>query len=274
RERVAAYMNKATKEAKVHTSWVNPNEQYDAAVREFVFRVLANDPADPFLCDLQPLLRRVAYFGRFNALAAAPLKIIAPGVPDIYQGNELWDLSLVDPDNRHPVDFDARQRILEQLRRRLAEPGQQARQALLHELLTCAHDGRVKLLVVYAALQLRARLPELFESGSYEALQATGERAQHAVAFARVLGQKAVVIVVPRLVVQLAHGQLLPPQGPEVWGDTYLSLPPQAAKWRLRDVFTSELILPEERNGEPALPLGGLTRQFPLALLERVPEGQ
>src|SRR5262249_10197425 len=104
RERIAAYMQKATKEAKVHTSWVNPNEEYDAAVTQFVARLLPDAEGDPFLTELLGLQRRLAYFGYFNSLAQVLLKLTSPGVPDVYQGTEVWDFSLVDPDNRRPVD--------------------------------------------------------------------------------------------------------------------------------------------------------------------------
>src|SRR5262249_29388239 len=125
RERVAAYMQKATKEAKVHTSWVNPNEEYDDAVRQFVFRVLPDSPDDPFLKDLLALQRKVAFFGCFNSLAQVLLKLTCPGVPDFYQGSELWDLSLVDPDNRRPVDYRRRRELLSALQGRIAAAGEE-----------------------------------------------------------------------------------------------------------------------------------------------------
>ncbi|MBV8857291.1 MAG: malto-oligosyltrehalose synthase, partial [Acidobacteria bacterium] len=123
RERIAEYMQKATREAKVHTSWINPNEEYDAAVREFVGRLLRGGDGDAFLQDFLPLQRRVAFFGYFNALAQVLLKLTSPGVPDLYQGSELWDLSLVDPDNRRPVDYRRRREVLAGLRERIGVAG-------------------------------------------------------------------------------------------------------------------------------------------------------
>src|SRR5205823_2953976 len=120
RERMTAYMLKAIKEAEVHTSWVNPNAEYEEATRTFVTQVLSEDPADAFRLDFAGLQRRVAFFGQVNGLSQVLLKLTSPGVPDVYQGQELWDFSLVDPDNRRPVDYDRRRALLADLRERIA----------------------------------------------------------------------------------------------------------------------------------------------------------
>ena len=195
-DRAVAYMEKATKEAKVHTSWTEPNGAYDDAVAEFVHEVYAD--AD-FGIDLEGFVARLVEPGRVNALAQTLVRLTAPGVPDTYQGTELWDLSLVDPDNRRLVDFDER-------RRALAE-------GPIHP----------KLLVTHRALQLRKEHPDLLGPGaSYEPLVATGASADHVVAFLRGGG---CAVVVPRLVLGLAARR---------WRDTTLELP--AGEWR--DVLT------------------------------------
>ena len=157
--RISAYIAKATKEAKVHTSWVNPNEDYDRALSKFVSAILKPGSHLRFLNKFAPLLQRVAYYGQFNALAQLLLKLTAPGVPDIYQGNERWDFSLVDPDNRRPVDYEQHRQLLDGLKRRVAQaegepPGGDLR-ALAQELVEQSADGRIKLFVTYRTLDFR-----------------------------------------------------------------------------------------------------------------------
>jgi (1->4)-alpha-D-glucan 1-alpha-D-glucosylmutase len=261
-ERVAQYMQKATREAKLHTSWINPNEEYDAALAEFVQAILSPATAGPFLDDLAGFARRVAAFGRVNSLAQTLLKLSAPGVPDTYQGAELWDLSLVDPDNRRPVDYELRRRHLAELRERSADDS--ARQKLAAELLAHSRDGRVKLYLTAEALRHRREHPRLYADGSYTALEATGAKAAHVCAFARALNAEAAIVVAPRLVVGLTGGDEAPPVG-AVWGDTALALPPELAGARLRDVLSGRVHAPGA-----ALPLAELLGTLPVALLERV----
>ncbi len=199
--RMLAYAEKALREAKVHTSWTSMNAEYEAAVRRFVEATLGSRP---FLDVLVPLARRVAHAGRISSLAQVALKCAAPGVCDIYQGCELWDLSLVDPDNRRPVDFGLRARMLEGLERRLAE-GPAARAALAREVTTPDGllDGRAKLLLLREGLRLRRAQPRLFREGSYEPLEAQGLHSAHVVAFARRLDGRTLLCAVPRLVMRL-----------------------------------------------------------------------
>ncbi|HET7824595.1 MAG TPA: malto-oligosyltrehalose synthase, partial [Anaeromyxobacter sp.] len=182
--RIQAYMEKALREAKRHTSWTSPNEPYEAAVRGFVERVLSSGE---FLADLRAVAGRMAHAGRISSLAQVAVKCAAPGVPDVYQGCELWDLSLVDPDNRRPVDFALRARALEEIEREL-ERGAAARAALARRLSSDEglKDGRAKLLLLRVALHLRQALRELFLGGDYLPLLADGPLARHVFAFARV----------------------------------------------------------------------------------------
>jgi (1->4)-alpha-D-glucan 1-alpha-D-glucosylmutase len=280
RERVAAYMQKATKEAKVHTSWVNPNEEYDAAVQQFVFRLLpdprsACEPAagwpargsgDPFLDELLAFQRRVAFFGYFNSLAQVLLKLTCPGVPDLYQGTELWDLSQVDPDNRRPIDYRIRREMLAELRHRIDGAGHDLTK-LTDELLAGLPDRRIKLFLVHQTLSFRRAHPEVFARGEYLPLEAVGARRDHVCAFARSAEDGTVLVIVPRLVVGLTGGDERPPLGLEVWGKTRLLLPPELASRRYRNIFTGEVLAPGSHEGLADSLLGKALGRFPVALL-------
>jgi (1->4)-alpha-D-glucan 1-alpha-D-glucosylmutase len=260
RGRIVDYMQKATKEAKVHTSWINPNEGYDRAVRRFVEHLLPDSGQSPFLGGLLALQRRVAYFGRFNSLSQVLLKLTSPGVPDLYQGCELWDYSLVDPDNRRPIDYRRRREILAELAQRIARERGRAR--LANELVASAQDGKIKAYVIHQALNFRRDHEALFRQGDYLPLEATGPQCDHVCAFARCTGGEFVLVVVPRLVVRLAGGVEQPPLGPGVWVDTLLHLPPHLANRDYANVFTGEKLSPGD-----SLLLGELLGRFPVALL-------
>lgn len=256
-ERIVAYMLKAAREAQVQTSWINPNAEYEDALIGFVRAVLDPDTGREFQEAMAPLRRLVARVGIVNSLAAQLLKLTAPGVPDIYQGTELWDFSLVDPDNRRPVDFTLRQRLLRELRR--------PSRALATELLDSAEDGRIKLYVTLRALTCRRDLPDLFTEGAYLPLEMSGSHAARVVAFARRLGDPEAIVAVPRLVAGLMREGAMPLG--EVWGDTRLCLPPDAAGARYQNVFTGESLVP---SGDGlALRCADLFASFPVALLRR-----
>ncbi|MBV8979910.1 MAG: malto-oligosyltrehalose synthase, partial [Acidimicrobiia bacterium] len=233
-DRAIEYMTKATKEAKVHTSWVEPNSSFDEALAAFIKELLSDDQ---FLADLDGFVAPLVAPGRVNSLAQQLLKLTSPGVPDIYQGTELWDLSLVDPDNRRPVDYDVRRRLLASR----ADPATVWRDE--------AGSGLPKLLLTQRALHLRQRMPSAFGPDStYEPLEVRGELADHVVAFVRQGAGGAVVTVVPRLVLQL-----------DDWRGTEVRLP--AGDWR------------SELGGIPVgggwVPVGELFADFPVALLSR-----
>ena len=258
---MGAYMQKAIKEAKVHTSWVNPNEAYDHAVSKFVKEVLIADPENRFLSDFMQFHRRVAYPGMLNSLAQTLLKIASPGVPDFYQGTELWDFSLVDPDNRRPVDFGKRIKLLEELKQR----EQENRPALIQELLNRWVDGKIKLYTTHKGLSFRRSHKSLFEEGNYIPIDAFGGAKDHVCAFARRTGQAWVLVVAPRLITKLLRGEK-PPLGQETWGSSALVLPEDTPESWL-NIFTGEelkVTLSEQRK---LLPLASALQSFPLALL-------
>jgi (1->4)-alpha-D-glucan 1-alpha-D-glucosylmutase len=258
-------MEKATREAKVHTSWVNPNEAYDTAVRRFVEGILDPRRSKRFLESLAAVAGKMAYFGRLNSLAQTLVKLTAPGVPDLYQGCELWDLSLVDPDNRRPVDYDLRRRLLDDLRARV---GAGDRAALAADLLATAADGRVKLYVTSEALSLRRERPGLFAGAEYLPLEAEGAQVAHVVAFARRGAGAEAVTVVPRLCLRLAGGEQRPPLG-ELWGETWLHLPHAAPGARYIERHTGAALSVGERDGQAGLWMREVLATFPVALLER-----
>jgi (1->4)-alpha-D-glucan 1-alpha-D-glucosylmutase len=254
-ERVQAYMAKAVREAKEQTSWRRPDEDYEQAVSAFI-DLLMQEVGRPGLAeDVGSFAQRVAPHGALNSLTQLLLKVTAPGIPDIYQGTELWSFTLVDPDNRQPVDYEERRALLHGLEPLLERPEAEAVRALLDGW----QDGRIKLLVTALALRCRRRHHELFRDGALLPLEAHGERADHVVAFARYDGRNACIIVLPR------WSALLATQGwpvDETWGDTSITLPPLLRRaWR-------NALSGETAEVSGPLRLSALFRCVPLALLE------
>ena len=209
RDRVVAYMTKALREAKVHTSWVRPDEEYENAVTRFVDAILDRQRPSPFLQTFLPFQKRVAELGIYNSLAQLLIKMTAPGVPDFYQGTELWDLSLVDPDNRRAVDYAERTASLESL-----NAG-----ADVDELFATRANGRIKQFAIARALATRAAHRDLYERGEYVPLETAGAGRECLFAFARRLGDRMAITCVPRLIATLTPDASAPPFG-AVWGDT------------------------------------------------------
>jgi len=262
RERIAAYMLKALREAKEHTSWLNPDETYEAAVLRFVEGVLDRRRPQPFFRAFIPFQRRVSELAIYNSLAQLLIKVTAPGVPDFYQGTELWDLNLVDPDNRRPLDYDRRRRLLTDIGCATAE-----------ELLEKRKDGRVKLFVMKQALAMRRDWRDLFEHGGYVPLQAAGARRDNVFAFARPHGDVLAITAVPRLIASVIPDAIEPPLA-GVWQDTRLDLTPIASLVcgrALRDAFTGTILRPVADAGALTMPLSTLFAGFPVALLVPCP---
>ncbi|MBN2579612.1 MAG: malto-oligosyltrehalose synthase [Pirellulales bacterium] len=266
RDRIAAYMEKASREAKVHTSWINPHQAYDAAVRDFVHRLLGGDPEDAFLADLVPFSRRVAFFGRLGALSQTLLKLACPGVPDFYQGTELWNFRLVDPDNRRNVDYPLRHKLLtELLQEESASPTQ--RTSLLNQLLVHGEDGRLKLFVISRMLHFRRDHRTLFDAGEYLPLDCEGKRARHVCAFARRHDDEVLIVVAPRCLVGLTGGTEKLPLGKSVWEDTRVTVPGEFSLHRLQNLLTGELPTFKKQKNHWELPLARILKQFPIAAL-------
>ncbi len=267
-------MHKAIKESKLHTSWITPNPDYESAVARFVVDTLSGRSAAAFCASFVPFVRHVALAGMTNSLAQLVLKIGSPGVPDFYQGTELWDLSLVDPDNRRPVDFAARQRLLQELEpwlgadHRGGPDDSAARAEAVSAMLDTWPDGRIKLFITALGIRLRRAWPDLFLAGTYDPLTAHGPGAAHVVAFARQHGARALVIVVPRLTTQIQPAREALPIGREVWRDTTVRLPAALAECAWRDVVTGRRFQPASAgSGPPVLPVAEVLATCPVAML-------
>ena len=257
--RLRDYLLKAAREAKQDTSWTNPNPRWDEALGHFVDAVLDPARSGEFLRDFEAFHAGLVPFGILSSLAQTLIKITAPGVPDFYQGAELWDLSLVDPDNRRPVDFAVRRRMLETLSAEIDAAPDLA--PLARDLMRAPADGRVKLFVIYQALGVRRRRAELFARGDYRPLAVHGASAEHVFAFARTGPGGPTVTIVPRL---LAARGAADPVGEAYWTDTRVALPPEVSG-PMRNAFTGALV---EAEGERQLRVGRVLADFPLALLE------
>lgn len=256
RERIEAYMVKALREAKVNTSWVNPRPDYEERVLAFVRDTLAENARNPFVEDLDELARSIARPGFLNSLGQTLLKLTCPGVPDTYQGNELWDFSLVDPDNRRPVDYALRRKLLAELEEEVAD--EKNLPALLQSLCDNIEDGRAKLYLTWRALHCRAELPKLFAEGAYVPLEVRGARAEHVCAFARRRDSSLVVTIVGRWFTSLGVAGW--PRALLDWQDTSIVLP--AAQYR--NVLTGEAL---QCDGNAPASVGTALGRFPIALL-------
>ncbi|HJV35365.1 malto-oligosyltrehalose synthase [Geomonas sp.] len=265
RNRIREYVIKAIREAKINTSWVSPNGPYEEAVLSFVNRLL-NDRDSIFLREFIPFQRRIARCGMFSSLSQVLLKMTSPGVPDFYQGSELWELSLVDPDNRHPVDYGKRKEMLAGLKAREQEVGAAE---LFRELLEQSSDGRVKLYLIYRVLNYRKGNRGPFDRGDYVQVGATGERSRHLCAFARRSEGGSFLTVVPRLLGTLLREPEGWPLGEEAWLDTFLVLP-EGSPRRFRNVLTDQENEAVERDGHWGLPVAELFAAVPVALLEGI----
>ncbi len=260
--RIAAFMQKAVREGKERSSWGNPNAAYEEAVERFVHAALQVSSTNGFpAAFVQFLHRYIARFGAINSLAQTLLKLTVPGVPDTYQGGELWDLSLVDPDNRRPVDYATRRRLLAELQAGLrgTDHNAEARAHFLGEVAARWQDGREKLLLITEVLRLRRQHADLFARGAYAPIRADGERANHVCAFVRHRDRAAIVTIVPRLSAKLA-ASADERADHDPWRGTVLRLP--AGRW-------SELFSGRDFEAGPQ-PVREVLRHFPVALLERV----
>jgi len=261
RDRIEAYMIKALREAKEHSSWVNVNSDYEAAVSSFVQTILASGPNNLFLADFVPIVQSIARHGLLNSLAQTVVKLVSPGVPDIYQGCELWQFNLVDPDNRRPVDFARREQLLSEVQTLVDAPAE-AWPERLRPLLSDMNDGRIKLYTTWQILTLRARWSAVFDDGDYLPLNVRGAAANHVCAFARCHGDRALIVVVPRLPVGLLGDRHALPLGPDVWGDTVIELPAEMTGLTWHNMFSGE-----GHAAAAELALAQLLAVFPVALL-------
>jgi (1->4)-alpha-D-glucan 1-alpha-D-glucosylmutase len=260
--RIESYMEKAVREAKVHSSWISPNPSYEDAVRNFVNLALEPSPDNQFLNALVAFRRTIASAGILNSLSQVLLKIASPGVPDFYQGAELWNLTLVDPDNRRPIDFSIGRALLEKLDR----VGQEDPVALVDCLMKDPEDGAIKLYVTSRGLRFRRANRDLFAKGAYLPLRAVGRGQAHIVAFARLFGGRRVIALAGRFFMALGAAQSLP-VGEHAWKDSHVVLRSELSCSEYHDVFTQLSVKAEVRNGKAVLALPSVFSHLPLALL-------
>jgi (1->4)-alpha-D-glucan 1-alpha-D-glucosylmutase len=260
--RILAYMHKAMREATVFTSWQNPSARHEDAMARFVGFVLSPENV-AFREEFLRFEQRVARHGIYNSLAVLTLKIGAPGIPDFYRGTETWEFSLVDPDNRRPLDFAENRALLHALDCAVAGAGTAAVAA---QLLGDPADPRLKLFTTSTLLRFRRQHAAVFRDGGYEPLQTGGARSEHVFAFARALGDDAVIVAVPRMIVALQPAADIPPLGERVWGDTRIELPAGTAS-RYRHVLTGECLHARLPGNGPALAAADLFARFPVAVL-------
>ncbi len=259
RDRLTEYMIKAVREAKLRTSWTDPDEDFERALRDDVAALLSPERAPRFLDDLERFVSRIGRAGLWNALSRTLLHLTSPGVPDLYQGDELWNFALVDPDNRRPVDYEVRRRLLDEIEQGIAGD---RRQEFLRELAAGPEDGRIKMYVIRAALAARAARPGPFASAAYLALDATGPGARSMVAFARGEEAERMIVAVPRFLAgQVTSGAS--PTDRALWQDTVLAVP---AGWPRE--WTCALSGRTTRtDASGGLPLADLFGVLPVALL-------
>jgi (1->4)-alpha-D-glucan 1-alpha-D-glucosylmutase len=264
--RIEEYMVKAVREAKIHSSWLSPNEEYEAELKRWIRLMLAKDSG--FLPDFVEFTKPVAFAGVYNSLAQTLLKITAPGAPDFYQGSELWDLNLVDPDNRGAVDYAHRRAILRELK---AGMGGSAGPAMLEDLKRNYADGRLKLFLISTALEFRRRRRELFLHGDYAEIETDGALKDHFLAAVRRYKERKLIVVVGRFLTRLMiDGEA--PVG-HVWEGNSLLLGSQAGEC-YRDVLTGRRHCVSHRRDSGQLPMEEVFAHLPVALLEQVYESK
>lgn len=250
-ERLQGYLIKAAREAKRSTSWLTPNAEYETALCEFAARLLENPDRNAFLRDFTTFVEPIRFFGGLNSLVQATLKITSPGVPDIYQGTERLSLSLVDPDNRRPVDYEQGASEL-------------ARVETMDGASLLTDTSAAKLWVTSKLLKLRQQLKDVFAGGAYTPLQVEGEKCEHVIAFARTGPDHSAIVVLPRWCARLTGGAMELPLGPAMWGDTAVLAPLTGS---FKDVFGNRSFKPEGAVEDRRLRLQDLLATFPLAVL-------
>jgi len=275
-------MIKASREAKVNTSWISPNNLYEEGLLKYIDAILSPSPNNLFLVEFESFQKKVSYFGMYNSLSQTLLKITSPGVPDFYQGTEIWDFSLVDPDNLRTVDYSIRKIMLRKLKEKIA--GSESDLPGFHgDLLRNWEDGFIKLYVTYKALNYRRENHRLFSNGAYIPLVSEGRLKDHVCAFARQGEGKALLSVVPRFLTRLAKGSLLSrlltqfvkipdelPLGEQAWRDSWIIIPNEITEEKFGNVFTKEILKVSKKEGGKVLPLGEVFNHFPVAMIEGI----
>ena len=267
KKRIKDYMVKALREAKINTSLINPNANYENILMSFIEAILNTTRRNKFLKDFQAFQKQISHYGIYNSLSQTLLKITSPGIPDFYQGTELWDFSLVDPDNRRPVDYSIRIKMLEELKRNEQE---MPLSELAKELTINKDNGKIKLYLMYKALNYRKTNREIFERGEYSPLEAMGEKAMNVCSFVRKFGNSTVRVVAPRFITRLTQQPESLPFGKEVWKDSVIIIPHEETEKKYRNIFTGEVVTTVSYKESTILYLSEIFAHFPVALLEKI----
>ncbi|NWH04486.1 malto-oligosyltrehalose synthase [Desulfobacter latus] len=254
-ERIKTYGIKALREANVHSNWLAPDIDYEEGFVAFIGEILDVVKENPFLERFLPFCRRIAHYGVFNSLSQTLIKITAPGLPDFYQGTELWDLNLVDPDNRRSVDFDQRKAYLKEIREKVRRNIHDT----IEELRNAKEDGRIKLFLIHMALEARNRNREIFLNGNYTPLAINGRFKDNIIAFARFHINQWCLTIVPRFLTSVIKAGEYP-LGSHVWFDTEVVLP-DGFPYQWKNIFTAELL-----SGR-SLRVSEILKDFPVAML-------
>lgn len=255
-ERLESYMIKAAREAKTNTSWIKINSHYENALCEFIKRVLNSPENHPFWKEFLPFQREISQKGYVNSVSKITLKFTSPGVPDIYQGNELWTYNLVDPDNRNPVDFNKFQETLNKIKLFFNNISDIS-------FLFPLESGKLKLFITSTLLNFRKNHPELFKKGNYFPLDVTGTKAENIVAFARNFENETIITIVPRLIYHLTSEERPFPTGEEIWQDTKIILPEHLKNSNWKDIFTGKTVVDEDSK----IKTGSVLNLLPVSVL-------
>lgn len=255
-KRIKEYIVKASREAKIHTAWIKPNERFETAYQKFAEAVLTENDDNEFLKDVKEFNEKISFFGMLNSLSQVFIKTASPGVPDFYQGTELWDFSLVDPDNRRPIGYEKRTSMLE----RIKKINEDNIDTEIKRLFTEYETGEIKLFTIYRALELRNYNKDLFTKGGYLPLKIEGKYARSLFGFIRSFEEKNIIVLVPRLLTGITEVNKIP-AGKEYWKDTFIK--PGVASKHWKNCFTGEDI-----TGNKALAVQDIFNKYPFALLE------
>ena len=256
--RIKQYLVKSMREAKEHSSWTRPDIEYESAAHSFVENILTAD--SEFYNDFYYFQKKIAFYGIYNSLSQALIKISSPGIPDFYQGTELWDLFLVDPDNRQPVDFNLRREFLNDIVEKDESLSIEDRISFLHGLLNNSSDARIKLYIIYKSLQVRNNNPGIYNEGNFVPLETGGKFKDNLIAFARIFENDILITLAPRFLTDLVVENTLP-VGTDIWDDTYIKLS-KINSSLLKNNLTGEVFEKKDK-----ILVGDIFRNFPFGLL-------
>jgi (1->4)-alpha-D-glucan 1-alpha-D-glucosylmutase len=269
-DRIWQYVLKAIREAKIYTNWVTPNLEYEEAVKKFIENILSGQEENLFLKHFIPFQKKISRLGMLNSLSALNLKLGSPGVVDIYQGNELWNYCLVDPDNRKPVDYKKRIQCLDKIEKEFRS-GKKNEKAL-NEMVSAMENGPIKMLALWKGLTLRNQMPEVFVGGDYIPLKVTGQREKNIIAFLRKDQNRAVLVASSRFFNSIASEESGGGAAPEIWADTKIVLPKEEwfrCEWQ--DVYTANKISPIADGEEFVIKISELFDPLHFSMLTNVP---